>query len=86
MLVSIPLTDDERAAVEDGQTALDTLLTRLADVTTPSGTTPRQIRAISRSLRVTIITLGSHELESPHPVAADPFCSFLDGVRVLEAE
>ena len=30
MLVSIPLTDDERAAVEDGQTALDTLLARLA--------------------------------------------------------
>lgn len=42
MLVSIPLTDDERAAVEDGQTALDTLLTQLADVTTPSGTAPRQ--------------------------------------------
>ena len=45
MLVSIPLTDDERAAVEDGQTALDTLLTRLADVATPSGTTPRQMDA-----------------------------------------
>jgi hypothetical protein len=45
MLVSIPLTDDERAAVEDGQTALDTLLTRLADVTTPSGTTPREMDA-----------------------------------------
>ena len=45
MLVSIPLTDDERAAVEDGQTALDTLLTRLADVAAPSGTTPREIDA-----------------------------------------
>ena len=45
MLVSIPLTDDERAAVEDGQTALDTLLTRLAGVATPSGTTPREIDA-----------------------------------------
>ena len=43
-------------------------------------------RAISRSLSVTAVTLGSHELESPHPVAADPFCGFLDGVRVLEAE
>ncbi|HET9080087.1 MAG TPA: site-specific integrase [Trebonia sp.] len=45
MLVSIPLTDDERAAVEDGQTALDTLLARLADVATPSGTTPRHMDA-----------------------------------------
>jgi creatinine amidohydrolase/Fe(II)-dependent formamide hydrolase-like protein len=43
-------------------------------------------RAISRSLSVTAVTLGSHELESPHPVAADPFCGFLDGVHVLEAE
>ncbi len=43
-------------------------------------------RAISRSLSVTAVTLGSHELESPHPVAADPFCGFLDGVNVLEAE
>src|SRR6516164_5417807 len=43
-------------------------------------------RAISRSLSVTVATLSSHELESPHPVAADPFCGFLDGVRVLEAE
>ena len=45
MLVSIPLTDDERAAVEDGQTALETLLTRLADVATPSGATPREMDA-----------------------------------------
>jgi glutamate transport system substrate-binding protein len=45
-----------------------------------------KVRAISRSLSVTVVTLGSHELESPHPVAADPFCGFLDGVHVLEAE
>jgi hypothetical protein len=44
MLASIPLTDDERAAVQDGQAALDTLLTQLADIPTPSGATPRQIR------------------------------------------
>jgi integrase len=43
MLVSIPLTDDEQAAVEDGQAALDTLLARLADVATPSGATPREM-------------------------------------------
>ena len=45
MLVSIPLTDDERAAVDDGQTALDRLLGRLADVATPAGPTPRELRA-----------------------------------------
>lgn len=43
MLASIPLTDDERAAVEDGAEALDRLLERLADVPTPGGATPRQL-------------------------------------------
>jgi hypothetical protein len=43
MLASVPLTDDERAAVDDGQAALDKLLSRLADVPTPAGPTPRQI-------------------------------------------
>jgi integrase len=43
MLASIPLTDDERAAVDDGQTALGQLLERLADIPTPAGPTPRQI-------------------------------------------
>ena len=46
MLANIPLTDDERAAVDDGQAALDQLLARLTDVPTPAGdTTPaRNIR------------------------------------------
>jgi hypothetical protein len=43
MLVDIPLTDDERAAVEDGQAAVDQLLGRLADVATPAGPSPRQL-------------------------------------------
>jgi hypothetical protein len=43
MLVSVPLTDDEREAVDDGQAALDKLLERLADMPTPAGPTPRQI-------------------------------------------
>ena len=42
MLVAIPLTDDERAAVDDGQDALDKLLDRLADTPTPTGPAPRQ--------------------------------------------
>jgi integrase len=43
MVTLIPLTDDERAAVDDGQAALDQLLDRLADVPTPAGPTPRQL-------------------------------------------
>ncbi|MGW2598141.1 hypothetical protein [Streptomyces klenkii] len=34
MLAAIPLTGDERAAVDDGQASLDQLLTRLTDVPT----------------------------------------------------
>ena len=45
MLAAIPLTDDERAAVDDGQAALDALLGRLADIPTPAGATPRQLGA-----------------------------------------
>ena len=43
MLAAIPLTEEERAAVEDGAIALDRLLDRLADVPTPTGQTPRQL-------------------------------------------
>jgi hypothetical protein len=43
MVTAIPLTDDERAAIDDGQAALDRLLDRLADVPTPAGPTPRQL-------------------------------------------
>jgi hypothetical protein len=35
MTATIPLTEEERAAVEDGQAALDQLLARLANVPTP---------------------------------------------------
>ena len=43
MLVTIPLTDDERAAVDDGAEAVERLLNRLADTPTPAGPTPREI-------------------------------------------
>ncbi len=45
MLASISLTDDERAAVDEGQVALGQLLERLADVPTPAGSTPLQTGA-----------------------------------------
>jgi hypothetical protein len=43
MLAQIPLTDDERYAVEDGAAAVERLIARLADVPTPGGLTPRKL-------------------------------------------
>ena len=47
MLVEIPLTDEERAAVEGDQSAVERLIDLLADTPTPAGHTPRQIGAIN---------------------------------------
>jgi integrase len=58
MLASIPLTDDERAAVDDGQTALDRLLERLADIPTPSGATPRQIGVPATATLLPIVAVN----------------------------
>jgi hypothetical protein len=44
MLTAIPLTEGERAAVEDGAAAVEQLLDHLADLPTPAGPTPREIR------------------------------------------
>jgi hypothetical protein len=44
MLLTIPLTDDERAAVDEGADAVERLLARLADTPTPAGPTPREIQ------------------------------------------
>ena len=43
MRAEIPLSDEERAAVDDGHDALDALLNRLADIPTPAGPTPHHI-------------------------------------------
>lgn len=43
MLQEIPLTDNERAAVEDGIEAVEKLATQLIDVPTPAGPTPREL-------------------------------------------
>lgn len=57
MLVNIPLTDDEQAAVKDGQAALDHLLQQLADVPTPAGTTPRQLDSPMTLTRLPIVAV-----------------------------
>lgn len=57
MLAAIPLTDDERAAVEDGHTAVTALLERLVDVPTPAGPTPRQIGAPATATLLPIVQI-----------------------------
>jgi integrase len=55
MRAMIPLTDDEQAAVDDGDAALDRLLDRLADTPTPAGPTPRQLDPPARATSLPII-------------------------------
>jgi hypothetical protein len=43
MLQSIPLTDEEKAAVEEGAELFDQLCKRLEDIPTPAGPTPREL-------------------------------------------
>jgi len=68
MLAAIPLTDDERAAVDDGQAALDKLLGQLADVPTPAGPTPRQIAVPAVATLLPIIDLR----QRPVPGETEP--------------
>ena len=58
MLANIPLTDEERAAVDDGQVALDQLLERLVDVPTPTGATPREIAVPATATPLPIIEVN----------------------------
>jgi hypothetical protein len=48
MMQEIPLREEERAAVEDGLAALERLETKLVDVPTPAGPTPREIEGKTR--------------------------------------
>lgn len=70
MLANIPLTDDEQAAVDDGQTTLDHLLERLADVPTPAGPTPRQIGAPADATLLPIVDAANPT--SPSSPASPP--------------
>jgi integrase len=53
MLQKIPLTEDERRAVEEGVEFMGKLCNKLADVPTPAGPTPREIEACDRHLITT---------------------------------
>ncbi|MDO8478752.1 MAG: tyrosine-type recombinase/integrase [Candidatus Rokubacteria bacterium] len=61
MLVAIPLTVDERAAVDDGAEAVERLLARLADTPTPAGRSPREILPPPGPLLLTIKPLRQAE-------------------------
>jgi hypothetical protein len=63
MLASIPLTDDERAAVDEGQTALDHLLERLVDIPTPAGATPREIGVPATATLLPIVSVNQGKQE-----------------------
>ena len=64
MLVEIPLTDEERAAVDDGGIAVDRLLERLNDVPTPAGATPRSLENRPQPLRMLKMTTPAASAES----------------------
>jgi hypothetical protein len=55
MTAAIPLSDDEQAAVDDGQAAVDRLLGKLADTPTPAGPTPRQLAVPGTSVLLPVV-------------------------------
>ena len=56
MLAQIPLTEEERAAVEDGTEAVDRLIQRLTDVPTPAGPTPHQLAQAANFIPLATLT------------------------------
>ena len=63
MLAAIPLTDDERAAVDDGHTAVDALLARLTDIPTPAGPTPHQIGVPPTVTMLPIVQITQRDIQ-----------------------
>jgi integrase len=78
MLQAIPLLEDERAAVEDGLEAVEKLLTRLADIPTPAGPTPRELGQARPALAI-IPLEASHvsgavkDIDTASECAQEPF-------------
>jgi integrase len=64
MLLEIPLTDDERAAVEGDDAAVDQLLKRLAEVPTPAGPTPRALGGSRPLVPLTVVDSRSRNAAS----------------------
>ncbi|MCX4967128.1 hypothetical protein OHA98_20500 [Streptomyces sp. NBC_00654] len=61
MTDSIPLTEDEQAAVTDGQNSIDQLLGILVDAPTPAGPTPHEIKAPGAARLLPIVDVRQGE-------------------------
>jgi hypothetical protein len=59
MKQEIPLTEEESAAVEDGVAAMEKLCEKLANVPTPAGPTPTQLRTTGQGTLPMIVTARS---------------------------
>jgi hypothetical protein len=64
MRAMIPLTDEEQAAVDDGDAALDRLLQRLGDVPTPAGPTRRQLGIPATATLLSVVTVRASRRNS----------------------
>lgn len=76
------LTDEERAAIEDGQTALNSLLNKLADIPSPAGPTPRQLAATLEDTTQTNVKPRKQSMYEPACVGCSVWCGQSDGLRV----
>jgi len=56
MMQEIPLSDEERSAVEDGVAALGKLTERLAQTPSPDARTPKQLIQITKPKRTGVAT------------------------------
>ena len=66
MLAAIPLTDDERAAVDDGQTALEPAPPAPGRRSHPAGPTPRELGAPATRGSCRSSTFDKVRLATPH--------------------
>lgn len=67
-----PAHRDERAAVDDGQAALNRLLERLADVPTPAGPTPRELSLPPGAVALPIVETDALARDSTRRRAVRP--------------
>ena len=73
MRQEIPLSDAELAALDDGVSALESLLSRLADVPTPAGPTPLELReAPLVQIRSGGLMRGNETAKWPSGIAGGP--------------
>ncbi|WP_219417974.1 tyrosine-type recombinase/integrase [Pseudonocardia nigra] len=70
MLANIPLSDEEQAAIDDGQAALHQLLERLVDTPTPAGPTPRELAVPATATLLPITPVSGNQSSAQRPSAS----------------